>query len=274
MDDILNVTIVMSVYNGDEEQQLEEAVQSLLCQTIMPNEIVVVRDGPVSESIQKRINSYKKDTRFKVIELEKNHGSARARQAGIEASTNQIIALMDADDICVVDRLEIQLTALEKSGCDVIGGQIEEFDVKIGDLGRRRVVPSSHEEIMMFSKWRNPITNVTLMFKKEAFFKSGGYADTRLSEDWDFILKVIAAGFSVNNVSDTLVYVRSGDNMIARRRRLTQVFTEIKLFWRMYNTGNMQFFPAFANTIIRLVLRALPRPVTTFLYTTVLRRNC
>lgn len=264
---------VMSVYAGDKAEQFAAAVDSLLNQTILADEIILVRDGPVSKDLQNEIDKFKTDQTFKIIELADNAGSAHARQVGINASKTQIIALMDADDICVNNRFEVQLETMKRTDADVVGGVIEEFDHSVGDLKRRRVMPLDHDEIVRLSMWRNPINNVTLMFKKSVFQQSGGYSDVRLSEDWDFILKVLASGFRVQNLPDTLVHVRSGNSMLARRRRMVQVIAEIKLFWRMYNNGRMSLWHLIANTFVRLVVRILPVSFTRMLYDKFLRKH-
>jgi amylovoran biosynthesis glycosyltransferase AmsE len=270
---MLAFSAVMSVYAGDKPEQLAAAVESLLNQTTLAKEIILVRDGPVSKDLQNELDQLKLNKAVNIIELAYNTGAANARQVGINASKTEIIALMDADDICVNNRFEAQLETMKRTNADVVGGVIEEFDQSVGDLKIRRVMPVDHDEIARLSMWRNPINNVTLMFKKSVFQQSGGYSDVRLSEDWDFILKVLASGFRVHNSPDTLVHVRSGNSMLARRRRMEQVIAEIKLFWRMYNNGIMSFWHLVANTIVRLVVRILPVSFTRMLYAKFLRTN-
>lgn len=261
----------MSVYAGDNAEQIELALASLVEQSKKPDEIILVIDGPVSEEIEATIQAYQANRLLSIIHLEKNKGAAAARYAGVAAAKCPLIALMDADDISNKSRFELQLEKFANSNVDVLGGFIEEFSVRVGDMNSKRKVPLTQDEILSFSKWRNPINNVTLMFKKEVFESVGGYSDVRLSEDWDFIIKVLVSNYKVQNIPETLVYVRAGDDMLGRRRRLVQVIAEVKLFWRMYNLGHMTLLHASSNTLLRVALRILPKFFTKFLYSKILR---
>ena len=184
-------SVVMSVYKNDNVEFFELAVSSLLCQTVPPDEIVLVVDGPVGIKIKSSISKVGKSKKVRVVWLKENIGLAESRKIAIENTKHDIFAVMDSDDVSVSDRFEKQLAAVQTYNCDVVGGIVEEFANSVGDLGRRRVVPIGNKNILRFSKWRNPINHVTLMFRKNAYLRVGGYSEIRHSEDWDLIVRMI-----------------------------------------------------------------------------------
>ena len=265
-------SVVMSAYNGDSPEKFICAVDSLLNQTSVPSEIIITIDGPIDKSLKEAVKKYGHNDIIKTIWLEQNVGLANARNIAIKNATCELVAVMDSDDISAPDRFKKQLLAFEMSNADVIGGLIEEFSSEIGDLKRIRNVPIGTSEIISFSKWRNPINHVTLMFKKTSFNAVGGYASTRYSEDWDLIIRMLSKNMLVENISEVLVFVRGGDDMVDRRRQIPQVIAELKLFREMNRIGYISLLQLITNATIRIVIRIFPRRVTSLIYSRILRK--
>ena len=265
-------SVVMSVYISDSPIYFIDAVNSLLNQTRLPDEIIIIADGPLNEELDTAFNSLKNSNLIKLIKLKKNCGLALSRKKAISRTSFDIIAVMDSDDICLPDRFERQIKLIEHGEAQVVGGWIEEFYNKPKDKGKIRNTPVGYEEILSFGKWRNPINHVTLMFKKDAYESVDGYSSLRHSEDWDMISRMLVNGIIVKNISEVLVHVRAGDEMIKRRRRISQFKGEIKLFFRMYMIGYINIFHLVCNILIRVVLRILPRIITKFTYNSFLRK--
>lgn len=96
-------SVLMSVYIKEKADYFNECMESLLKQTVQPNEIVIVQDGPVSVEIDEAIINYKKKYPglLKIIPLKQNKGLGLALAEGIKNCTYELIARMDTDDICV-----------------------------------------------------------------------------------------------------------------------------------------------------------------------------
>lgn len=125
-----NFSVCMAVYFGDKPIGLKLAVESIYQhQTLMPNEIVLVVDGPVHDEMNHIIAHLQKSIEcLKVIRFKENLGHAAARRAGVAAAKNATIALMDADDISLPDRFEKQISYMAAHPeVAVVGGQIAEF---------------------------------------------------------------------------------------------------------------------------------------------------
>ena len=157
-------SVCTSVYRNDRPEHVRQAFDSLLSQTLPPDEVIVVIDGPVPPELRAVVDTYAgRYPVFRTIVFEENRGLGAAMRVAVEAARYEIVARMDSDDIAVPDRFEKQLAYLEAHPeCDVLGGQIAEF---IGDAAHvvgKRVVPCEHEEILMWLKGRCPFNHMSV----------------------------------------------------------------------------------------------------------------
>ena len=162
----IKFSVVLPVHINANPKHFDLAIRSILSQSVKPNELIIVADGPISSEVQTIINKLKNISNIRVIYSEVNVGMGVSRDIAIEAARYEYIALMDSDDISVSDRFEKQINVFDKNKVDVVGGWIEDFEAQIGDLKYLRKVPKLHSEIYNFGKWRMPVNNVTIMFKK------------------------------------------------------------------------------------------------------------
>ena len=172
MNDNFKISVVMAVYKNDNHLFFKQAVNSLLNQTYMPSEIIIVVDGTVNKKINNVINQLSLNNLIKIIKLPINKGLANALNIGISSSKYDLIARMDADDICFVDRFEKQVKFLTNENLDLVGGQIIEFGNNFNDIISERKVPITHQEIIRFMKFRSPFNHPTILFKKKVFDSS------------------------------------------------------------------------------------------------------
>lgn len=268
-----NLTVVMSVYSKDSPLFFNQAVDSVLNQTYKAKEFIIVVDGPVGNDINAVLESVSQIETVNIIRLSENSGLAVTRKLAISKSSTEFVAVMDSDDICVIDRFERQICLLSEGGADVVGGWIEEFSELPGDQGIIRKTPLTHQDIYNFGKWRNPINHVTLMFKKSAYDAVGGYSEVRYTEDWEMISRMLVQGIVIKCVPEVLVNVRAGDDMVIRRRKFSQIFGEFVVFRLMYNTGYLNLFHLVGNILIRVMLRIFPSKFTSSLYRNILRKG-
>ena len=160
---------------------------------------------------------------FKLIQLSENQGLGRALNVAVNNCNNELIARMDSDDIAISDRFEVQLKTFNSNksesseSIDICGGQIEEFIDSPANIVGKRVVPETDEEIKLFMKKRCPLNHVTVMFKKSAVLNAGNYQDWFWNEDYYLWIRMALKGQRFANVPETLVKVRVGKDMYARR---------------------------------------------------------
>lgn len=223
-------SVSMCVYGGDNPGWFSVAVDSILNQTVTPDEVVLVVDGPVPEILDRIICGYEKDPSFRVIRLEQNMGHGEARRTGLQACRYDLVALMDADDISAPDRFEKQLQAFDSvPGLTIVGGDITEFvDVPANLVGARTVF-SEDSRIKQDMKKRCPMNQMTVMFRKAAVESVGGYQDWHCDEDYYLWLRLMLNGAVFANIQEPLVNVRVGKEMYQRRGGLKYFRSEAKL---------------------------------------------
>lgn len=213
-------SVAMSVYKSDNPDFFDRALSSITDeQTIKPNEIVLVVDGPVSNEINNVINKYEKKYEvFNVIRLEQNGGLGNALKIAVENATHELIARMDSDDVSVSTRFEEQLKCFEiNSEIDIVGGDITEFIGEENNIVGKRSVPLSNESIREYMKTRCAMNHVSVMYKKKAVESAGGYQDWFWNEDYYLWIRMWLNGAVFANTGSVLVNVRVGEEMYQRR---------------------------------------------------------
>lgn len=251
-------SVAMCVYGGDNPMWFQQAVDSILRQSAMPSEIVLVVDGPVPDTLNGIICNLEKDDRFRVIRLQKNEGHGLARRISVEHCSNELVALMDADDICVTDRFEIQLAAFESDpSLSALGGLISEFMGDEQNVVGYRVVPTDHNRIVEYMKKRCPLNQVTVMFRKADVIKAGGYQEWYCNEDYYLWLRMYLEGMKLGNVSQVLVNVRVNQDMYRRRGGWKYFASEARL--QKYMMDNHVIGPAtyLLNLAKRILVQVL-----------------
>lgn len=213
-------SVNICVYHKDDAVFFREAVKSVTAfQTVRPAEVIIVADGPIYGDLNAAVEEFERDTAlFKVVRLPENRGHAGARQAGLEAASNDLVAIMDADDISAPDRFEKQLAAFaSERDAAVVGGQITEFVDTPDNIVGSRIVPADDAGIRQYLKSRCPMNLVTVMYRKSAVSAVGGFKDWYCEEDYYLWIRMAEAGCRFANLPDTLVNVRVGKEMYRRR---------------------------------------------------------
>ena len=268
-------SVCMSVYNGDNAHWFKEAVDSIIQQSIKPNEIILVVDGPVGEDINEIIYNYeKKDNSFKVIRLIKNSGHAKARQAGIENAQYEYIAIMDSDDIAVDNRFEKQLNYFEiHSDCDILGGQIVEFVDNPSNIVGRRNVPLSNNQIYNYMKKRCAFNQPSVMFRKSAVLSVGGYQEWYCNEDYYLWIRMALQRCSMANLPDVLVYMRTGRDQYARRGGKKYFLSEKGIQRFMLDNRIISLYRYCFNVVVRWGVQvAMPNWLRGFVFQKLFRK--
>lgn len=265
------ISVLMSVYNKERPDFLKRSIESLLNQTLTPNEIVLVKDGELTEALDAVIHDYeiKYPHIFNIVSLFKNSGLANALNEGMKVVRNPIVARMDSDDICFENRLEIQLNYLIDNSLDIVGGQIVEFSNDIEDVVSIREVPLFHQDIVKFMKFRSPFSHPTIICKKEVFTSLEGYDIHIFPEDYDFFVRAYLAGFKFGNVKENVLYFRLGENLseaIKRRWGVKYALNEIKLYDKFLKNGFFNYFEFLKAIILKVPLRIIPFKIYSYIY--------
>ncbi|QPE17513.1 glycosyltransferase [Providencia rettgeri] len=230
---MLNFSVLLSVYKNENPIYLNEAIESIYDnQDIKPTEIVLVKDGPLTDELNIVIESWKTrlHNTLKIIDIPTNVGLGNALNLGLKECSYDWVMRMDTDDISTPHRFSTQIEYIRNNPeVDLIGGFIEEFNENLSESLGKRIVPLQRDTIRKQSKKLNPFNHVTVCFKKNVISSVGGYQHHLFMEDYNLWLRVISANHNVANIDDIFVNVRAGSNMITRRKGWTYIKSELKL---------------------------------------------
>ncbi|MGL5056629.1 MAG: glycosyltransferase [Fusobacteriaceae bacterium] len=271
----INFSVLMSVYKNDKLEFLVEAIESLLNQTLLPNEIVIIKDGYVTNEINETLKRYSEKyfNLFKIIELEKNYGLGLAMKFGVEYCSYDWIARMDADDISHPKRFQKQMEIIvQNPELAIVGTNSEDFEKNILEIKSKRIMPETNEEILKFSKRRCPFTHPTIIFNKIKILNAGNYEDIKYFEDYNLFLKVLKK-YKGYNVQETLFYVRNNLETSSRRGGLNYLKIEYKALKNFNKKKLMSNYYFITNLIIRCGFRICGNGIRSILYKKILRKE-
>lgn len=269
-------SVLMSVYYKEQPIFLKASIESMLQQTLKPNEIVIVCDGKLTKELNTIISFYKKENPnlFTVISLEKNRGLGKALDIGLKHCKNELVARMDTDDISLPTRCEIQIKEFnENEELSILGTMIDEFFEEPENVISSRVVPTKHEEIIKFSKRRNPFNHPSVMYKKTDVLESGGYGNYRRNQDLDLFIRMLCNGCISKNINKSLVLFRANRENLYRRKSWEKSKSYIYIIYNFWRKGHSNFGDLMIVTISQLIVFFSPAWVFKYVSNVFLRKN-
>ncbi len=226
------VNVLMSTHKGENGHNLAEALESLYAQTVTPDRIVLVLDGYVGQDQHDVISFYGADRRgpdLTIVALPSNSGLAHALNAGLAYCDGDFVMRMDSDDICMPDRLALQLAYIkEHPETDLISSWASEFTV--GEpTEKMKVSPTEHDALAMALRWRNVIAHSAILIRTSTLTRVGGYrADFGLLEDYDLWVRLMTKGARFHVLPKVLLRIRTSLAQRGRRGNLAYLRNEIR----------------------------------------------
>ena len=270
-------SVLLSLYFKENASYLDLCFESVwFKQSIKPSEIILVLDGPIGEELIYCVEKWKKNIGLSlmVVALSKNVGLGNALNEGLKYCSNEWVFRMDTDDICTPDRFDKQIQFI-KSNPDIVlfGGQVLEFETDPKYSNVLKSVPTTDEQIKLFSRKRCPFNHMTVAYRKDVIQKLGGYKHHLFMEDYNLWLRVIGAGYKVANLEDVVLYARVGNGMHARRKGYEYIKSEKQLL-NLKKELKIQN-PIHANILflIRSAFRLIPSSLLGKIYNTFLRKK-
>lgn len=270
----MEFSVLMAVYKNDIPNEVDNAICSVLNQTLSPKEVVIVVDGPIPQKLDELLNDYSLNSKFNIIRLRENGGLGNALKIGIQHCSSEYVARMDSDDFSVPERFEKQVRYLKcHPETDVIGGQIAEYDKELKNRIATRVVPLEMVDIKNRIRSRNPMNHVTVMYRKSAVIDAGNYATCLYFEDYYLWCRMLKNGCVFHNLDDVLVNVRTGDDMYKRRGGSTYNNAIVDFQHRIQKLGVISKGDMIKNIMIRVCVANMPNVLRGYLYQHQLRQN-
>ena len=268
-------SVLMSVYINETKENFIACMDSLLTQTAIPTEIVVVKDGPLNPILDESLDQYQRTypEMVRVVGYEKNCGLGYALAYGVKSCQYELIARMDTDDIARKDRFEKQLKEFSNHpDLMICGSHIIEFVGEPKNVKGRRRVPLEDRQIRQHGKWRNPFNHMTVMFRKSKILAVGSYESYLLMEDYVLWAKALQSKLgTVKNIDDYLVYARAGDGLMERRGGISYLKKYIAGKRRMMEIGYINFFQYTFSILSQLIVSTCPLRIRGYVFAKFLR---
>lgn len=263
----MKFSLLLSLYNKENPYFLSECLKSIETNSHLPEQIVIVFDGPIGKELEEIVNNYAVRLPIDIVPINKNVGLGPALNYGLKFCKNEMVLRMDTDDICMPDRFAKQIDFLKlHPSIGLMGGAIQEYDESMNESKGIRFSKCQHKEIVEYAKKRNPFNHMTVAFRKSLVEQVGGYQHHHLMEDYNLWLRMIAAGVECYNMVDVLVKVRAGNNMLARRKGIFYAKSEIKIARLKYNLKIDHLCGCISCAVIRMIPRLLPVFALNYLY--------
>ena len=273
--DYQKYSVLMSLYIKEKPEYLSLALDSMITQSIRPDEIVLVEDGPLTEALNKVISEFKEryPDVMHIVKNDRNLGLGLALNKGLKVCRNELVARMDTDDISKPDRCEKQLNRFHlKPELAIVGAYIEEFSGNTDNIISVRKVPTTTEKIYEFAKRRSAFNHPVVMYRKSKVLEQGGYSNLKRNQDVDLFGRMLYAGCKAENIDEPLLWFRSSDELAKRRRSWENTWSyisTIKKFWKMgYSSLGDYLVVAFAQ----MGMYVMPIKMQNFIYKNLLRK--
>lgn len=268
------LSVLMAVYHKEHPEHLRECLSSLESQTLQPDQIVIVKDGPLTPELDAVLADYASRLPLELVSLSSNQGTGAAVRVGMEHCKGDLIARADSDDIYHHCRFEKQVKFLqEHPEVGIVSAAGAEFETDYRKPFCVRRAPVAGDELERFARFRNPITyQQTTIFRKDAALAAGSYQSCLLFEDYDLWARMMLNGCKVYNMPEVLAYVRCGNGMLNRRRGPAYIRHEVAFLNKMRRIGFLTNAQYVLNLLSRIPLRLLPAKPLGAVYRLFLRK--
>lgn len=263
-------SVLMSLYKKENPEYLRLAIDSMLNQTVAPDEIVLVEDGPLTDELYAVLDEYPMLHRVK---NETNLGLGLALNVGLRECRNELVARMDTDDCSKPDRCEKQLQRfLEKPYLAIVGSHIDEFIGDTSNVISQRIVPTTSEEIYKFAKKRSAFNHPAVMYSKTAVLENNGYADLKRNQDVDLFGRMLFYGYKAENIDEALLWFRSSDELAKRRKSWQNTWSYIATIRKFWKMGYSSFADYAIVGIAQTGMYLMPIKLQNYIYKNFLRK--
>lgn len=208
------ISVVIPTYKS--EAYILDAIWSILNQTFKDFEIILVHEPENNDHTIALVRLFS-DRRIRIIQNKEKLGLAESLNIGICAAEGKYIARMDADDICKIDRFQLQWDYLEKhTDVDILGGAIE-----VISKGKKTMLsfPQFHSAICAHLLFHLVIAHSTVMFRKDTFLKYNlRYSPKAYGEDYELWTRAMEH-MRFHNLKNILVEYRLHSSNITNQKK-------------------------------------------------------
>ena len=262
----MEFSVLMAVYRKENPAWFREALESIFRQTVQPDEIVLVKDGGLTEELDAVIDEYKaRHPLFRIVENPTNMGLGLSLRKGVEACSFDLIARMDSDDLLPADRFEKQLARM-REGYDVVSCWSIIFKGSLDHVVALKTRPEHHGQIVKLAHSRSPVCHAACFLRRQKVLEAGNYVHCPYYEDYHLWVRMILAGARFYNCQEPLYYIRTSDEQLNRRSGFAYLKNELRTFVAFRQMGFYSAADVVRNSAIRIGARLAPKWLRTFLF--------
>lgn len=259
-------SVLMSVYYKENPEWFRASLDSIFSQTLLPSEVVLVKDGALTIDLEEVITEYRnRYPIFKILENEKNMGLGLSLQRGVLASSYEIIARMDTDDLMHPTRFEKEYKCLLENSYDVVSCWTLMFEGSLKNVVSVKKRPEFHNDIVKLARRRSPMSHPGSMFRKSAVLRAGNYQDVHFYEDYHLWVRMILTGSIFYNIQEPLFYLRTSLEQVKRRGGWKYAKNEVKVFLFFYRSQFYSLYDLIINILLHIPIRLLPAAIREFI---------
>lgn len=252
------ISVIMGIYNQQNKEYLEQAVESVLHQTFRDLEFILYDDGSDDDTGRWLLEYASRDERIRLLRGPENRGLAYSLNACIGQARGKYLARMDDDDICEPERLQIQWDYMEHHPETAFVGCNAKLIDKDGAWGIRRMPENPKlQDFLRFSPYIHP----TVMIRRSVFDTQTAYRsaeDTLRCEDYELFMRLYKAGIYGYNLQQELFCYRE-DRLSYQKRKLCYRMDEARLRYRNFREMGC-LFPTGWLYVLRPVAAAVVPP--------------
>lgn len=213
MSDRCIISVILAV--NKDQGFLEDSIRSILNQSFEDFELLIIANNCSDELWLWIKNLALSDNRIRIFRLSLG-GLTFALNYGLNESKGKYIARMDADDISLTNRFQVQYDYLESNpNISVVGSLVKFIGVDGESLNINSQLPATHEDIVKYSKINSPLMHPSIMGKRSFFLELGGYKYGFYGEDYELWLRGILSGYKYYNIQQELLKYRLHDNQLS-----------------------------------------------------------
>lgn len=221
----------MSLYHKENPTYLDISLKSIFSQTVMPDQVVLVLDGPIGDDLKAVVDKYQNQyPALDVYPQPVNRGLSTALNIGLEKCRNEIVFRMDTDDVCYPNRFERILKEYETDNdLEIVGSFATMIDENGKELGMMKA-PTDEKDI--YNKvWTCPFLHPTVSFKKSSILRVGSYNPHSgpRQDDYELWFRCIEGKLHCRNLEKPLLYYRFFADSVNRNN--------IRVGWWRFKVG-------------------------------------
>ena len=270
-------SVLMSTYAHDHPDFLDRALASnLLEQTLRPDQLVLVTDGPLTAELDAVIDAWQARSEagevplITRVPLQNNVGLASALNEGLRHCQYELVARADADDISLPERFVRQIPQLAASSMALLGSAMYEICAVDERIESTRHSVTDPAEVSRLMARRNPVFHPTVVFRKSAVLSVGGYEQLPAAEDYGLWTRLDRAGYRLANLDEPLVKYRTGAGAYTRRGGLKAFNQDVRVQAALYNGEAVGKAQVLFNLGLRFIYRMVPESARKQLFRTVI----